>query len=72
MQFHFIPKKHIPVALLILIALLALRYILPFVMPVLLGFLLALALSSLIGKLQERSGLSRSAAALVTIIGRHL
>ena len=69
MQFHFIPKKHIPVALLILIALLALRYILPFVMPVLLGFLLALALSSLIGKLQERSGLSRSAAALVTIIG---
>lgn len=69
MQFRFIPKKHIPIALIALVMLFGLKYILPFVMPVLLGLLLAMALSPLIGRLQDKSGLSRSAAALATIIG---
>lgn len=69
MQFRFILKKHIPIALILLLILLGLRYILPFVMPVLLGLLLAMALSPLIVKLQDKSGLSRSAASLATIIG---
>lgn len=69
MQFRFIPKKHIPIALLIVLALISIRYILPVILPVLLGLLLAMALSPLIGKLQETSGLSRSAAALATIAG---
>lgn len=69
MQIRFIPKKHIPVVLIALILLLGIRYILPFVMPVLLGLILAMLLSPLIGKLQDRSGLSRSAASLAAITG---
>lgn len=69
MQFRFIPKKHIPLALIALAILLSLRYVLPFVMPVLLGLLFAMVLSPLIGKLQEKSGLSRSAASLSAMIG---
>ena len=68
MEFHFTPRKHIPLAIFAVLGLL-LRYALPFVLPVLLGIVLAVALSPLITALQKRSGISRSAASAATITG---
>ena len=69
MQFRFIPKKHIPMALGILALVLFFRFVLPYIMPIALGLLCALGLSPLIARIQKRFGMSRSLAALLTIAG---
>lgn len=69
MNFHFDPKKHLPILFLGLAALVLLRYALPFFLPVLLGLLTALLLSPLVTRLQEKLSLSRSVATLVTLSG---
>lgn len=72
MNYHFDPKKHLPLVLIALAALVGLRYALPYFLPVLLGLLMALFLSPLVKWLQEKTGLSRSGATLTALSGLFL